>query len=83
MIDGDFGELKPTLSIIVADAQFGNLGGAAGGGILMALAAGLRVVKRAEALGDVQDRLKVVLIDRVGGGVDHTIALVVESGGGF
>ncbi len=83
MIDGDFGELKPTLSIIVSDAQFGNLGGAAGGGILMALAAGLRVVKRAEALGDVQDRLKVVLIDRVGGGVDHTIALVVESGGGF
>src|SRR4029077_13242849 len=79
VVNGNFRVLKHTVSIVVTDAQFGNLAGAAGRGILVALATGLRVVKRAETVGDSLDLIEFGLIGRVGGVVDQTIALVVET----
>src|SRR5258708_5241087 len=71
------------LNCAVANAQFRNLGGAAGGGILMALAAGLRVVERAQAVGDLLDFIELDLIRRVRGVVHQAVALVVKAGGRF
>ncbi len=67
----------------MADAQFRNLAGATGCGILVALAAGLRVIERAEAVGDLLDFIKLHLIRRVRGVVHQPVALVVEAGGRF
>ena len=83
MIDGNFRILKHAMGIFVADAQFGNLAGAAGGGILVALAAGLRVIERAESVGEMLDLFERVLVRGVGGVVDQTVALVVEPSGSF
>src|SRR5580658_4030219 len=81
MIDGNFRVLKLALGIGMSDAQFVHLARAARGGILMALAAGLRVVERAEAIGEGLNFFERGLIGAVSGGVDHTIALVVKARG--
>src|SRR6266851_9756516 len=49
----------------------------------MALAAGLRVVKRAEAVGDLLDFIELDLIGGMGGVVHQTVGLVVETGRRF
>ena len=67
----------------MADAQFGDLAGAAGNGILMALAAGLRVVERAEAVGDGFGFLKLGLIGGVRGVVGHSVGFIGKTGGGL
>src|SRR5260370_3132405 len=63
----------------MADAQFRHLAGAAGSGILVALAAGLRVIERTEAVGDGFGLLKLGLIRRVRGVIHQPIRLVVEA----
>jgi hypothetical protein len=50
------------VGILVSDAQFGNLARAAGGGILVALAAGLRVVKRTKSVVCVASSTKPLLL---------------------
>src|SRR5438477_8992717 len=67
----------------MADAQFGDLAGAAGSGILMAFAARLRVVEWAEAVGDGFGFLKLGLIGGVRGVVDHAIGFIGKTGGSF
>jgi hypothetical protein len=47
----------------------------------MALATGLRVVERAEAIGESLGFVELGLVGGVGGGVDEAVALVVEAGG--
>src|SRR5260370_4948746 len=67
----------------MADAQFRHLAGAAGSGILVALAAGLRVIERTEAVGNGFGFLKLGLIRRVRRVIHQTVGLVVEAGGRF
>src|SRR5580693_5909472 len=78
VIDGHFGILKHAVGVLVSDAQFGNLARAARGGILMALAAGLRVVQRAQSVGKMLDLFKRVLIRGVRGVVSETVTLVIR-----
>ena len=66
------------MSILVADAQFGNLAGAARGGVLVALAAGLRVIQRSETVGEMLDLLERVLVRGVGRVVNEAITFVIE-----
>src|SRR5689334_8921445 len=49
----------------------------------MALATGLRVVKRAEAVRNLLDLVKLRLIHGVRGVVHHPVGLVVKAGGRF
>src|SRR5690349_24926140 len=49
----------------------------------MALAAGLRVVKRTEAVRNLFDLIKLALIHSVRGVVHHAVGLVVEASGRF
>ncbi len=77
--DGDFGILKFAVGAAMTSAQFIDLAGAAGGGILMALSARLRVIERAEAVGDGFGFLKPGLIRRVGRIVHQTVAFAVET----
>src|SRR6476646_1127585 len=81
VVDGDFRIPKHAMGIEVADTQFGNLAGAASGGILVALAAGLRVVKRAKAVRDCFYFFELGLIGGVGRVVDQTVASVVKTSG--
>src|SRR5262249_8989726 len=80
MSDGNIGRLEAAVGIVVADAQFANLRGAAGDGILMAFAAGLRVVERAKALADLLKFIKLGQVGLMGGFVHHAVGFVVESG---
>ena len=76
--DGNFGILKFAVGAAMTSAQFIDLAGAAGDGILMALSARLRVIERAEAAGDGLGLLKLGLIRRVSRIVHQTVAFVVE-----
>ena len=49
----------------------------------MALAAGLSVVKRAEPVIDILNRVKGLLVAGVGRLVHHSVSLAVETSGGF
>src|SRR5258708_28449594 len=81
--DGDFRILKFAIRATVSHAQFGDLARAPGSRILVALAAGLRVIERAEAVGDLFDFIELDLVGGVGGVVDQPIGLVVVAGRGF
>src|SRR5215469_11819674 len=83
MVDGNIRIFKPATGTPMADAQFRYLTRAARGWVLMALAAGLRVVKRPEAIGDLFDLIELPLIHGVRGVVHHSVGLVVESSGRF
>src|SRR5713226_6419436 len=79
----DFGTYELAAGTTVAHAKFADLAGAARGGVLMALAAGLRVVKRAKAVGDGFRFIELGLIGGVGGVVRETVGPIVEAGGSF
>jgi len=64
-------------------AQFGDLAGRAGDGILVAFPAGLRVVDRAQAIVDILHFVKSGLIRLMGGIFDQAVGLVIETGGRF
>src|SRR5216684_3984244 len=81
--DGDLGALKFATGAAVTDAQFRNLAGAAGRGILVTLAARLRVVERAQTIGDLFDFVELDLIRRMRGVVHQAIAFVTEAGRRF
>jgi hypothetical protein len=49
----------------------------------VALAAGLRVIERAQAVADAFHFIKLCLVSLVRGLVHHPVALAVESGGRF
>src|SRR5207245_2523278 len=72
-----------TVGSVMADAQFGDLAGAAGRGILVAFAARLRVVEWAEAVGDGFAFLKLGLIGGVRGVVGHSVGFIGKTGGGL
>src|SRR5215831_6801508 len=67
----------------MAHTQFGHLAGSTGRGILMTLAAGLRVVDWAKAVCDGFRVVELYLIRLMGGVVHHAVAFVIESGGCF
>ncbi len=67
----------------MAGAQFGDLAAAAGLGILVALAAGLRVVNRPQTVGDQLDVVELLQIGLERVGVDQAIGLAIEAGGGL
>src|ERR1700733_468011 len=67
----------------MTDAQFCDLGGGAGNRALVALAAGLRVVERSEAVADLLDLLECLLIGLVSRIIGDAVALVVETGRSF
>jgi hypothetical protein len=77
--DGDFRILKVAARIEMSHAQFRHLALAARSGILVALATGLRVVKRPETFGYLQDGFKGRLVARVSRLIDESVGLVVES----
>src|SRR5260370_617536 len=81
--NGDIGIYELAVGATVAHAKFADLAGAARGGVLMALAAGLRVVERAQAVGDLFDFVELDLVGGVGGVVRETVGLIVEAGGSF
>src|SRR5216684_3968214 len=81
--NGDIGIYELAMGAAVAHAKFADLAGAARGGILVTLAAGLRVVERAQAVGDGFRFLELGLIGGVGGVVRETVGLIVEAGGSF
>jgi hypothetical protein len=83
VIDGNFRVAKMAVGSVVADAHFGNLAGGAGDRILVAFAAGLRVIERTEAIGNVLDFFELRLIGLVSGIVDHAVGFVVKTCGGF
>src|SRR5580698_6365153 len=63
----------------MTDAQFCNLGGGAGNRILMALAAGLGVVERSEAVADLLDFLEYFLIGLMSRIVGDAVTFVVKA----
>src|SRR5207245_4854682 len=65
----------------VAHAQFRDLAGSAGGGVLVALAAGLGVVERAQPVADLLDFVEGRQIGFMGRVIDEAVALVVEGAG--
>src|SRR5260370_382176 len=77
--DGNLGILELAAGTAVTDTQFRDLAGATGSGILMALAAGLRVVERPQPVGYLLDFVELDLIRRVRGVVHQPVALVVEA----
>ena len=81
--DGNFGIHKLAAGAAVTDAQLVDLAGTPGDGILVALAAGLRVVERPKALGDAVRFLELCLIRRVRGVIHQTVGLIVEARGRF
>jgi len=68
---------------VVADPRFGNLTGCAGDWILVAFAAGLRVIERTETIGKLLDFFELRLIRLVSGIVDHAVGFVVKTCGSF
>src|SRR5690242_9651934 len=83
VVDGDIRVSKSALGIPVPNAQFGDLTGATGDGILVALAAGLRVIERAEAIGNGFNFIELGQVGGMGGVVDEAVALAVETSGSF
>src|SRR5262249_17925898 len=81
--DGNFRIFKLAARTAMADSQFRNLARSAGSGVLMTLAAGLRIVKRAEAFINLLDLVELGLIHSVRGVVHHPVSLVVKAGGCF
>ena len=81
MIDGNFRVLKNALCIVMPHAQFSHLARTTCGRILVALAAGLRIVQRPESVRQSFYFLKFGLVGAVRRIVDHTITLVIESCG--
>ena len=67
--------------VAVSRSQLGHLAGAAGVRVLVALAAGLRVVERAEPVGDPLDAVELLAVGFVGVLVHEAVAGAVERGG--
>jgi hypothetical protein len=72
--DRNVGVAETTVRRAMADAQFGDLARSARGGVLVALATGLRVVEWAQPVGDVFYRVEGRLIGVVGRIIDHAIS---------
>jgi hypothetical protein len=83
MSNRNLGILKVPIAIQVAHAQLRYLTGAAGNGILMALAAGLRVIKWSETVCDLLYGIEFRPVRLVRSLVHEAIAAVVESGRRF
>ena len=81
--DRDVRVAEPAVGAEVADPQLADLARPAGDGVLVALAAGLRVVQRSQAVSDLFDLVEAGPISVVGRVTDHPIALVVEPRGRF
>src|SRR5260370_23647034 len=81
--NGDIGIYELAVGTTGAHAKFADLSGGARGGVLMALAAGLRVVKRSQAVGEGPRFIELGLIGGGGGVIHRTIGLVVGAGGSF
>jgi len=79
----NLGTLEVPIMAQVTDAYLGHLARSARNGILMALAARLRVVERSETVRDLLDCVKFRQIRLVRRLVDHTISAVVEARGCF
>src|SRR5947208_1379553 len=63
----------------MAHAQLRDLGGTARSRVLMALAAGLRVIQRSKSIGNLFDLVELGLIHGVRGVVHYSVAFVVKA----
>src|SRR6266702_3670306 len=72
-----------TVGSRMSHPQFGHLAGAAGSGVLVALAAGLGVVERAETVVKRLSFVELCLIRSMSSVVHHAVGLIVETGGCF
>ncbi len=79
--DRDVGVAKPPIGSQMTHPQLGDLTRSARGGVLMALAAGLRVVEWSQAIRDLFHLVEYLLIGLVDGVIARAVAPVVESGG--
>src|SRR6266581_3044358 len=79
--DRDAGVAKPPLRHQMTHPQLRDLTRSARGGVLMALAAGLRVVERSQTIRDLFHLVECLLIGLVDGVIARAVAQVVESGG--
>src|SRR5216117_4051373 len=79
--DRDVGVAEPSIRSQMAHPQFRDLTRSTRGGVLMALAAGLRVVQGSQAIRDFFHFVECVLIGLVDGVIARAVAPVVESGG--
>src|SRR5713226_6309714 len=69
--------------ILVTHSQLGHLADASGGRVLVALPAGLRVVKRSEAVVNLLHFAELARIEVMRGLVHHPIAEPIEAAGGL
>ena len=74
---------KPAIRPQVTHSQFRNLTGAARGGILVTLTAGLRVIQRSQPIRHTFDLIELGLIGLMGGIIHHAVTLIIEAGGRF
>src|SRR5439155_7729328 len=79
--DRDVGVAEPPIRSEMTHPQFRDLTRSARGGVLMALAAGLRVVEWSQAIRDFVHLVECRLIGLVDGVIVRAVAAVVESGG--
>src|SRR5213075_1585368 len=79
--DRDVCVAKPSVRSQMTHPQFRDLTRSTRGGVLMALAAGLRVVEWSQPIRDFFHLVECVLIGLVGGVIARAVAPVVESGG--
>src|SRR5713101_6200128 len=79
--DGNLRVHELTVGSCMSDPQFGHLAGAAGSGILVALAAGLGVVERAETVVERLSFVELCLIRSMSSVIHHAVGLIVETGG--
>jgi hypothetical protein len=83
MCNRNLGILEASIAIQMADAKLGHLAGATGNRILVALAAGLRVVQRSEAVSDLLYFIEHSQIRLMRRGIRDPITAVVKSGRRF
>ena len=81
MRNRDGGILELPVRSRMADAEFRNLASPAGGGVLVALPARLRVVERSESVPYRFNFVKFGLVGQVGSIVNSTVTLIIETGG--
>ena len=81
--DGDVRISETAIGSSMPHAQLRDLGRPARSRVLMALAAGLRVVEGAEAVVHCFGFIELLSVGLVGGVVNHAVTLVVEACGSF
>src|SRR5207248_9468147 len=78
-IDGACRIFEPAMGTAMAHAQLRDLGGTARSRVLIAPAAGLRVIQRSKSIGNLFDLVELGVIHGVRGVVHYSVAFVVKA----